>query len=147
MKNSGQLLEISLVSRSEKPSDHLSRILMFDGALSLLLAVDLMLFSDLVAGLMGSVQANIYFALGVALAIWSVDLFLLAANERFRSRFTHLTVWADWIWVAATLAVIMAFNDLWTGFGIATLTAIGVLVAGIALMKTRALQQLAGNDG
>ncbi|WP_020407721.1 hypothetical protein [Hahella ganghwensis] len=139
MQQIEQLIGVNKTASSNKTSNKLAKVLMFDGTLSLILALDLIVFSDLVAELMGTVSAEIYFAVGIALLLWAVDLFAMGLHKGLRKRFARMTIWIDWAWVAATALVITVFPEVWSGSGIAVLIIIGLAVVGIAVMKTRTM--------
>ncbi len=141
MQPNGQLIGANQNTDKASTPDRLAKVFLLDGAFSAIAAIDLMMFSDFVAGLMGSLNSEVYFGVGVASLLWSVDLFLLGFHEGLRKRFAQSVVLVDWLCVAITLFVMTAFSELWTGTGIAMLTILSAIMAGFAVAKTRSMRE------
>ena len=113
----------------------LKTLLLVDTVITALIAVDLLFFSERIAAIMGTLEDGVYFALGIGLAIYAADLASMVISASLRHRFAKWTLFADGLWIAATIVLIVGYPEFWTVSGTLILTAGALFVAGLAIFK------------
>ncbi|MBU6949764.1 hypothetical protein [Hahella sp. HN01] len=117
----------------------LAKTLYVNAALSLLLAIDLILFPSWFAAKVGGLATEVYIGLGIGLAIWAVDVFLVARSPAWQDKFSKWIVYLDWAWVLASVLVVAVFSSSFSGLGLFLIIAIALAVTILALLEQSAI--------
>ncbi|ABC31740.1 hypothetical protein HCH_05057 [Hahella chejuensis KCTC 2396] len=117
----------------------LAKTLYVNAGLSLLLAIDLILFPSWFAAKVGGLATEIYIGLGIALAMWAVDVFLVARSSAWQDKFSKWIVYLDWAWVLASALVVALFGGRFSEIGLFLIVAIALAVSVLALLEQSAI--------
>lgn len=125
---------------SNTNTDLLKKVFRVDAVFCALMALDLVLFHDWIAGLMGQIPAQLWLFLGGGLALWAADLALLSWRDSWLCRFTRVVIVLDWAWVVITMGLLVLFFERFSVLGVASLLFCNLVVIGMALTKHKGLR-------
>ncbi|HVY56660.1 MAG TPA: hypothetical protein VHA77_02295 [Xanthobacteraceae bacterium] len=122
------------------PAVFVRRVLLLDAATCVGMGVLLTGFSSALAPVLGLSAALLFWA-GLLLIPSAALMVLAASGERFRPALGRLVVLGNAVWVVASFAVLLETEP--TLLGSAFVIAQAIVVAGIAALEWRGIQQAA----
>jgi len=123
-------------------SDLLKKSLRGNAIFSALCAVDLMLFSEAIAGLVGIPDNGFLFSLGVSLLGFAAFVWWVSSQHPISPALAQSIIWMDAAWVLGSVILVL-FKPAWlTVTGVLLIIAVAIAVELFAYFQYRGLKRL-----
>ena len=99
-----------------------------------------MLMPAAVAGLLGTVPSWLVLSVGVVLAVFAIDVYLISTRDSWLKKFLPAVFWADVSWIVATPIVLILFSEYLSLTGEIILIAVELMVMLYAVLEWRAMR-------
>ncbi|OUS28831.1 hypothetical protein A9Q99_10610 [Gammaproteobacteria bacterium 45_16_T64] len=117
----------------------LKRVLLSNSVFSIFCAIDLLLFTESVASLIGNIEPIYLQVVGIGLIVWSVDLAWVATRKHINTTLVKMIIVADLGWVLGTAALLFGLPNQFNDFGVLSLILVASAVLVFALLQVKGL--------
>ena len=128
-------------SISHDPIFKLRKVLVFNALFSVLCAIDMLLFSELIAEFMGFNQPIILLLIAPGLIVFGVYVYWLSRNIPNRKH-VESVIWMDRIWVMGSILLLIISHSAFSYAGITLVATITVIVAAFAETQNKYQRQI-----
>ncbi len=120
---------------------NIQTVLKINAITSALAAVPMILMPAAVGSLLGTVPAWLVLTVGVVLAVFAIDVYLVSTRESWLKKFLPTIFWADVSWIVATPVVLVLFSEYLSLTGEIILIGVELMVMVYAVLEWRAMRQ------
>ena len=123
-------------------SDLLKNALRGNAIFSIFCALDLLIFSQGLATIMGLPDANLLFSLGISLIVFAAFVWFVSSQQPISSKLALAIIWMDVAWVAGSVLLLIFKPEWLTVTGVVLIIAVAIAVELFAFLQYRGLKKI-----